>query len=373
MNEVMEARCYPYYNAHYLVPGGDMPHSLDPIYLRKLIFSAEDAFTLRRIGEYKGKQSLFTQQTPEILESLRQVAIVESSESSNRLEGITAPRERVEALILKASMPATRSEQEIAGYRDALALVHESAAHMTFTVNVVLQLHSMIYRYLAAEGGRWKMTDNEIVERNPDGSLLRVRFRAVPAVATPGAMDQLVERYRAAITEGRVEPLVAVPLAIFDFLCIHPFTDGNGRTARLLTLLLIYQFGYEVGRYISLERIFEESRETYYETLEASSRGWHQGQHDIRPWLRYFWGVMLRAYREFEERVGQVTTGRGSKTAHIRRVVERKLTPFAISEIEAECPGISRDMIRVVLRQMRGDGVLAIEGAGRGARWSRKP
>jgi Fic family protein len=349
-----------------------MPHSLDSIYLRKLSFSAEDASTLQRIGEYKGKQALYTQQTPEILESLRQVAIVESSESSNRLEGITAPRERVEALVRKTSMPATRSEQEIAGYRDALALIHESAAHMVFTVNVVLQLHSMIYRYLPAEGGRWKMTDNEIVERNPDGSLLRVRFRAVPAVATPGAMDQLVERYRAAIAEGRVEPLVAAPLAVFDFLCIHPFTDGNGRTARLVTLLLLYHFGYEVGRYISLERIFEESRETYYETLEASSRGWHQGQHDIRPWLRYFWGVMLRAYREFEERVGKITTGRGSKTAHIRRVVDRKLAPFAISEIEAECPGISRDMIRVVLRKMREDGVLTVEGAGRGARWSKR-
>ena len=349
-----------------------MPHSLDPIYLQKLTFSGEDASTLQKLGEYKGKQALFTQQTPEILESLRQVAIVESSESSNRLEGITAPRERVEALVRNASMPANRSEQEIAGYRDALALIHESAEHMALTVNVVLQLHSMIYRYLPAEGGRWKMTDNAIVERNPDGSFLRVRFRTVSAVATSGAMDQLVERYRAAVGEGRVEPLVAVPLAVFDFLCIHPFTDGNGRTARLGTLLLLYHFGYEVGRYISLERIFEESRETYYETLEASSKGWHQGKHDIRPWLRYFWGVMLRAYREFEERVGQVTTARGSKTAHIRRIVERKLTPFAISDLQAECPGISKEMIRVVLRRMRADGLLTVEGAGRGARWRKQ-
>ena len=349
-----------------------MPHSLDPIYLQNLSFASEDASTLQKIGEYKGKQALFTQQTPEILESLRQVAIVESTESSNRLEGITAPRERVEAIILKASMPATRSEQEIAGYRDALALIHESARHMGFTVNVVLQLHSMIYRYLPAEGGRWKMADNEIVERKPDGSLRRVRFRAVSAVATPGAMEQLIQRYGAATTELAVEPLVAVPSAVFDFLCIHPFTDGNGRTARLLTMLLLYHFDYEVGRYISLERIFEESRETYYDALEASSKHWHQGHHDIRPWLRYFWGVMLRAYREFEERVGQVTTGRGAKTAHIRRVVERRVAPFAISEIEAECPGISRDMIRVVLRRLREEGVLDVEGAGRGARWSKR-
>jgi Fic family protein len=349
-----------------------MSHSLAPGYLRSLTFSAEDASTLQKIGEYKGKQTLFTEQTPEVLDSLRQVAIVESSESSNRLEGITAPRERVEALVLKASMPATRSEQEIAGYRDALALIHESADHMALTVNVILQVHSIIYRYLPNEGGRWKMTDNEIVERSSDGTLLRVRFRTVAAVATPAAMDQLVERYRVAIDEGRLEPLVVVPLAVFDFLCIHPFTDGNGRTARLLTLLLLYHFGYQVGRYISLERIFEESRETYYETLEASSKGWHEGTHDVRPWLRYFWGVMLAAYREFEERVGQVTTGRGSKTAHVRRVVERRLVPFAISEIEAECPGISRDMIRVVLRQLREEGALTVVGAGRAARWSRR-
>lgn len=348
-----------------------MPQSLDVNYLRDLSFSAQDASTLQRIGECKGKQALFTQQTPEILESLRQVAIVESSESSNRLEGITAPRERVEALVFRASMPATRSEQEIAGYRDALALIHESAEHMALTVNVVLQIHSIIYRYLPNEGGHWKMADNEIVERNPDGSLLRVRFRAVPAVSTPGAMDRLAERYRVAVIEGGVEPLVVAPLAILDFLCIHPFTDGNGRTARLLTLLLLYHFGYEVGRYISLERIFEESRETYYGTLEAASQGWHEGHHDARPWLRYFWGVLLRAYREFEQRVGRVSTGRGSKGAHVRRVVERRLAPFAISEIEAECPGISRDMIRVVLRQMRAEGLLAVEGTGRGARWSK--
>ncbi len=272
-----------------------MPHSLDPIYLRKLSFSAEDASTLQRIGECKGRQALFVQQTPEVLESLRQVAIVESSESSNRLEGITAPRERVEALVLKTSMPATRSEQEIAGYRDALALIHESAEHMAFTVNVILQIHSIIYRYLPNDGGRWKMADNEIVERNPDGTLHRVRFRTVPAVATPGAMDLLVDRYRLAVDGERLDPLVTVPLAVFDLLCIHPFTDGNGRTARLLILLLLYHAGYDVGRYISLERIFEESHETYYETLETSSQKWHEGQHDVRPWRRYCWGVMLRA------------------------------------------------------------------------------
>lgn len=343
--------------------------TLQPKYLQNINFTADDASTIQKIGEFKGKQGLFIQQTPEILDSLKQVAIIESSESSNRLEGITAPRKRVEAIVREISTPENRSEQEIAGYRDALALIHESAAHMTLRVNVILQLHSMIYRYLPTEGGHWKMADNQIVERNADGSVRRVRFEPVSAFDTPGAMDRLVESYGHAIRELSAEPLVVIPAAVFDFLCIHPFTDGNGRTARLLTLMLLYHFDYEVGRFISLERIFEESKDTYYECLGASSQNWHEGQHDIKPWLRYFWGVMVRAYGEFEERVGTITKGRGSKTVHIRRVIGRKTKPFSISEIESECPGISRDMIRVVLRRLRDEGVLRLEGRGRGAKW----
>jgi Fic family protein len=346
--------------------------SLEPAFLGALSFTADDMAMLQQLGEHKGRQALFNRQTPEILESLRQVAIVESSESSNRIEGITAPHERVEAIVRKSSAPANRSEQEIAGYRDALALIHESAQHMSFTVNVVLQLHALIYRYAPGQGGRFKMTDNEIVERAPDGKVVRVRFRAVPAVGTPGAMDELVERYRHASLTLGIEPLVLTPAAILDFLCIHPFSDGNGRAARLLTLLLLYHHGYEVGRYISLERIFEESKETYYETLETSSQCWHDGTHDLRPWMRYFWGVLLRAHRELEERVGTLTTGRGAKSEHVRRVIERRLAPFAISEIEAECPGISKELVRVVLRQMRSQGALQVQGKGRGARWVRK-
>ena len=343
--------------------------TLQPNYLQKISFTSDDASTIQKIGEFKGKQGLFTQQTPEILDSLRQVAIIESSESSNRLEGITAPRKRVEAIVRESSTPANRSEQEIAGYRDALALIHESSAHMTLQVNVILQLHSMIYRYLPSEGGRWKMADNQIVERDADGSIKRVRFEPVSAFDTPRAMDRLVESYGHAMRTLSAEPLVVVPATVFDFLCIHPFSDGNGRTARLLTLMLLYHFDYEVGRFISLERIFEESKDTYYESLEASSRNWHEGHHDIKPWLRYFWGVLLRAYGEFEERVGTITKGRGSKTVYIRRVVDRKTRPFSISEIEGNCPGISRDMIRVVLRQMRDEGILRLEGRGRGSKW----
>ena len=341
--------------------------SLQAQYLRRLTFSSDELSVLKKIGEYKGKQELFQHQTPEILESLKKIAIIESTKCSNRIEGVTAPDERIEALVLHSTTPQNRSEQEIAGYRDALDVIHESAPHMTLSSNVILQLHSTIYRYMSDSGGHWKLADNEIVEKSADGIIRRVRFKAVGAVETPQAVEDLAQGYKAAIHE--YEPLVVIPLAVLDFLCIHPFDDGNGRVARLLTLMLLYHFDYQVGRYISLERIFEESKETYYETLERSSQGWHQGKHNAMPWLAYFWGALLRAYHEFEERVGTIRTSRGSKTDQVRKAVERKIVPFSISDIERDCPAISRDMIRLVLRQMKAEGSITPQGKGRGAKW----
>ncbi len=345
--------------------------SITSKYLDTLQFSASQASSLKRLGEYKGRQDLFRRQTPEVLESLKAAAIIESSESSNRLEGITAPHERIEAIVDKKAPPQNRSEQEIAGYRDVLNLVHESGVHMPITTNVILQMHSILYRYLPNEGGRWKMTDNEIVERNPDGTTKRVRFKPTTAVETPHAMEGLIENYKQATSTDEREPILIIPLTILDFLCIHPFTDGNGRIARLITLLLLYHYDYEVGRYISLERIFEDSKESYYETLEASSKHWHEGKHNVFPWMTYFWGVLLRAYQEFEERVGTIQTSKGSKTEQIKNTIKRKLTPFSISDIEDDCPGISRDMIRIVLRQLRDEGEITPKGKGRGAKWIR--
>lgn len=344
-------------------------HSLNRKYLDQLKFSSAHISTLKTIGECRGKQALFSKQTPEALESLKEAAIIESSESSNRLEGIVAPHHRIEALVLKSATPRNRSEQEIMGYRDALSLIHESAPHMELSVNVILQIHSMVHRYMSDTGGKWKMTDNQIVERNPDGTVNKVRFDCVSAVATPQAMTDLVSFYKDDIFEFNTEPLVVVPLAILDFLCIHPFSDGNGRVARLLTLLLLYHFDYQVGRYISLERIFEKSKESYYETLELSSQGWHDGTHDVFPWMTYFWGTLLGAYREFEERVGTITKGRGNKSEQVKTVVSRKIGLFTISDIESACPGVSRDMIRIVLRQLKDEGVIELRGKGRGARW----
>jgi Fic family protein len=197
-----------------------------------------------------------------------------------------------------------------------------------------------------------------------------VRFKPVSPVATPSAMDDLVAEYAQAASAER-EQLLVVPLAILDFLCIHPFSDGNGRMARLLSLMLLYHADFEVGRYVSLERVIEESKETYYEALEASSRHWHDGKHNPHPWMNYFWGMLLAAYKEFEQRVGELKDAPGAKTSLIEQAVRRRVTPFGISDIEAECPGVSRDMVRVVLRQMRDRGEVESLGKGRSAKWRR--
>lgn len=340
--------------------------SLDFSYLDRLSFSSSELSSIQRLGEARGRQDLFVRQFPQQLETLRTRAVIESAESSNRIEGVVAAPGRVEALVIQRAEPRDRPEQEIAGYRDALQLIHESHADMPFTPNVVLQLHQLLYRYEAAAGGRWKMADNEIVERDGAGRVVRVRFRPTPAVATPQAMSDLTSAYRAALDDRHIDPLMAVPLAVLDFLCIHPFGDGNGRAARLLTLLLLYHFEYRVGRYISLERITEESKDTYYEALHRSSQGWHEGAHDPHPWLQYFWGLLIRAYGEFEERVESL---KGSKTEQVRAAALRRLGAFAVSDIEKDCPGVSRDMVRLVLRQLRSEGRLRVEGAGRGAKW----
>jgi len=346
-------------------------HSLDPAFLNAMRLSTEQGATLRRIGEHKGRQALFERQTPEVLDTLKQVALVESSESSNRIEGIVAPHKRIERIVLKTVAPRTRSEQEIAGYRDVLNLVHQSTQDIPITTGLIRQFHQILYRYLPADGGKWKLTDNEIVEKDASGRVVRVRFKAVNAVETPRAIEELILRYDVAVSQDGREPLVIIPLTVLDFLCIHPFTDGNGRIARLLTLLLLYHFDYDVGRFISLERIFEESGQTYYDALEASSHGWHDGKHDVAPWVGYFWGVLLRAYSEFEERVGVIGGGRGSKTQRVRDAVERRLGPFQISDIEKDCPGTSRELIRKVLRALRDEDAIVSEGLGRGARWRR--
>jgi len=208
-------------------------------------------------------RSLYKQQTPAVLETLRQVAIIQSTESSNRIEGVIVPAERIKELVEQKATPRNRSEQEVAGYRDVLNTIHANHPHMPFTPNVVLQLHRDLYQFVPQQGGRWKATNNEIAEILPDGTRI-VRFLPVPAHLTPAAMNRLHERFDELWDRGEIDPLLLIATYVFDFLCIHPFTDGNGRMARLLTLLLLYRAGYEVGRYVSLEKIVENHDTGYY-------------------------------------------------------------------------------------------------------------
>ncbi|MCK4776710.1 MAG: Fic family protein [Candidatus Krumholzibacteria bacterium] len=345
--------------------------SLNLKFIESIRLSPRQASALKKIGEYKGMQALFARQTPEVLESLRRVARIESNESSNRIEGVTAPPDRVRALVLDDTKPRDRSEQEIAGYRDVLETIHDSGDYMALSIHSIKQLHAKMYSYQPEDGGQWKHVDNKIIESNPDGSIKEIRFEPVAAAETEGTMEELVRDYDLAINQYHLEPLIVIPLTILDFLCIHPFLDGNGRMSRLLTLLLLYHADIQVGRFISLERVIEDSKATYYESLKASSQKWHEGAHDPYPWINYFWGILLKAYHEFEERVGEIRSKKLSKTEQIRMAIERKVGLFAISEIEEECPHISRDMIKLVLRDLRDAGVITVQGKGRGARWIR--
>ncbi|QFS47095.1 Fic family protein [Nostoc sphaeroides] len=346
--------------------------SFEPGFIERQPITQNLLRTVRLIGEYKGKQELFKEQSPQVLETLRQAAIIQSTESSNRIEGITAPLERIKELVAEKTTPRDRSEQEIAGYRDVLTTIHTSYAHIPFTPGVVLQLHRDLYQFTVGEGGRWKSVDNEISETYPDGRKV-VRFQPVPAYATPDAMQRLHEQFNRLFESEEIEPLLLIPTYILDFLCIHPFSDGNGRMARLLTLLLLYKADYEVGRFISLERIVERTKESYYDTLYQSSQNWHQGQHSLLPWWEYFLGVVvLSAYREFEQRVGLVSSVKGAKTAMVLDAISNIPGDFSIKDLQERCPTVGIDLIRRILRLERTEGRLECLGRGPDARWRKK-
>ncbi|MDB5098368.1 MAG: hypothetical protein JWM80_2789 [Cyanobacteria bacterium RYN_339] len=327
--------------------------------------------TLTLLAEYKGKEASFFQQSPQVLDTLRDLAVIQSTESSNRIEQIEAPSERIKALIRETTTPRDRSEQEIAGYRDVLKLIHASAPDIPFTPGVVLQLHRDLYRYTPATGGRWKQSDNEITAKHPDGRL-EVRFKAVPASETRAAMIALHEAYDRLRSVHEIEPLLLIPAYVLDFLCIHPFADGNGRMARLLTLLLLYQGGFRVGGFVSLEKVVEETKEGYYDALYQSSLRWHEGEHSLVPWWEYFTGVMLlTSYRRFEERVGTVSKGRGAKRARLVQAIDRLPASFRIADLEQACPDVSRPTITRTLDELRRQGKLRCSGMGRDARWEK--
>jgi Fic family protein len=344
--------------------------SFVPAVLDHLRLTHDIVAAIRAIAEGKGKQDLFKERAPDVLENLRQVAIIESTESSNRLEGITLPRTAIEVLVRRNAEPreGNRSEGEIAGYRNVLQLIHERHEYMELTPNVVLQLHRDLFRFAGTtNAGSWKVTDNLITERRPDGTDF-IRFTPTPAWRTAEAMGTL-HRDFAAAGDSEIDALILIALYLLDFLCIHPFSDGNGRMVRLLTVLLLYREEYEVARYISLERLIEQSRDSYYETLYRSSQGWHEDAHDPMPWVSYFLTIVRAAYDEFARDVGELRDGRGAKTQLVLQAVAQTIGDFSVSELHQRCPSVGWDMLRHVLRNERDAGRLQAIGRGRGARW----
>lgn len=338
--------------------------NLDSIIITPRILSS-----VRAVAEAKGQEELYTKQIPQALETLRQVAMIQSTESSNRIEGVHADHERIVALVLEKTQPVTRDESEIAGYRAVLASIHESWEAMPFTPGLLLQLHRDLFQFTGAHAGAWKATDNTITEILPSGER-RVRFQPTPAWQTPTAMQELHDAYADAFRTGLHDPLILIPAYVLDFLCIHPFSDGNGRMARLITLLLLYQAGYGVGRFISLERVVEDTKEGYYESLGISSQGWHESTHNAVPWIEYFLGVVLKgAYKRFQSRVGDLAYSRGSKNKMVLAAIRSRRGPFTVADIQKECPTVSVDLIRRILQVIQTDGEVLSTGRGPGAKW----
>jgi Fic family protein len=330
---------------------------------------ARTGWYLADLGLAQGKQELFIRQAPQKLKVLREHALIESAISSNRIEGVTINQSRVATLVFGKPILHDRDEEEVRGYRDALRLIHEKATKLPVSEPTIGQLHRLS-RGNIWDAGVYKEKDVDIIQRYPDGRQ-RVRFRTVTAADTPEHMVQLTALWQQGLRERWAHPLILLGALNLDFLCIHPFRDGNGRVSRLLLLLSGYHLGLEVGRYISLERIIEQSKDRYYETLEQSSDGWHQGQHDPWPYINYLLFTFKQAYTEFEERLGQIKSPRGSKTELVIRAIQRQPGAFRVSDVQRDCPNVSIDMIRRVMKELRKTGAVKCLGLGPAAQWQR--
>lgn len=305
-------------------------------------------------------------QRPEVLDALRGQAMVQSVESSNRIEGVSIAADRLRPVVLDRARPRDRSEEELAGYRKALDWIFTRKRPVAFRPEVVLKLHALAQGGMSGDAGQWKSKDNKIIEILPNGER-RVRFVPTSAVATPDAMEALCAAYRHTREEERIPALLNIATCVFDLLCIHPFRDGNGRVSRLVTTFLLMQEGFSVSRYISLERIVEERKEEYYHVLARCSKGWHTGRNNIEAWCNFFLSVLRHAYGELAQSVEEKFAA--PKSDMVRRVVRAQVGPFALSEITAQIPAASRPLIKKVLTAMKKEGVLKLTGRGRGAVW----
>ncbi|MFA6309232.1 MAG: Fic family protein [Clostridia bacterium] len=317
------------------------------------------------IHEYKGQQNLFIESKAEILTNLLEVAKIQSAGASNRIEGIYTSDKRMAELVKDKSEPRNRDESEIAGYRDVLATIHENYDYMPPSPNLILQLHRDLYKFSPSSlNGRFKNSDNIIEEIDEKGNRF-MRFKPLSAFETPMAMEEICKTFMQETEKSEIDPLILIPVFILDFLCIHPFNDGNGRMSRLLTLLLLYRAGYIVGKYISIEMLIEKSKRSYYDVLSASSKNWHTDKNNIKPFVIYYLGVILNAYKEFSTRVEYLTTKNISKPERIETILKNRLGRITMSELQDLCPDISYSTITKTLTSLMKSGKLKKIGGGR--------
>lgn len=316
------------------------------------LITPEIVSLLTQIHEFKGEQKLFIEQQADTLTTLLEIARIQSTEASNKIEGIYTSDDRVKLLVMDKTTPQSRDEQEIAGYRDVLTTIHESHDFIPIKPSMILQLHRDLYKYSGLNfGGNYKNSDNVIAEKLADGTQ-KVRFQPVHSWETAESVEELCNAYNQIMGTGKANPLLIIPMFVLDFLCIHPFNDGNGRMSRLMTLLLLYRTNCIVGKYISIEKIIERSKETYYETLQASSYGWHEDENDYAPFVRYMLGVVAAAYREFESRVEVMITKGYSKPERIAETIKQTLGQVTKRELIEKCPDISDTTIQRALNDL---------------------
>ncbi len=319
---------------------------------------------LAQIHEYKGEQALFAEAKADALTQLLEIAKIQSTEASNKIEGIYTSDERLKKIVYDKTMPKTRNEKEIAGYRDVLNTIHQNYDYIPVKPSIFLQLHRDLYKFAGNAGGSFKSSDNVIAQEDEQGNKF-VRFQPVPAWETPAYIDAICDAFEDACKDSQCDPLILIPMFILDFLCIHPFNDGNGRMSRLLTLLLLYRAGYIVGMYISIEKLIEQTKETYYETLQESSYNWHEEENDDAPFVRYMLGVIVAAYRDFSSRVQLLVTSGMSKPERVREVIRGSIGKMTRVQIMEKCPDISRVTVERALTDMAKKGEILKIGGGR--------
>ena len=319
---------------------------------------------LAQIHEYKGEQALFVEAKADALTQLLEIAKIQSTEASNKIEGIYTSDERLKKIVYDKTMPKTRNEKEIAGYRDVLNTIHQNYDYIPVKPSIFLQLHRDLYKFAGNAGGSFKSSDNVIAQEDEQGNKF-VRFQPVPAWETPAYIDAICDAFEDACKDSQCDPLILIPMFILDFLCIHPFNDGNGRMSRLLTLLLLYRAGYIVGMYISIEKLIEQTKETYYETLQESSYNWHEEENDDAPFVRYMLGVIVAAYRDFSSRVQLLVTSGMSKPERVREVIRGSIGKMTRAQIMEKCSDISRVTVERALTDMVKKGEILKIGGGR--------